>query len=136
MKPSLFLGHGWLHNIHICLWQLWNILSVTYLIHFSFQCGIFYFRIFRNCIYLQRISLIFYSKKLSREETDVFRIRHSFKICFYGKLIRINQFIIYEKKIIYLGKKNDHAGYLLKYEIHCTCITIATIVLIQSKQRN
>lgn len=40
------------------------------------------------------------------------------------------------KKIIYLGKKNDHAGYLLKYEIHCTCITIATIVLIQSKQRN
>lgn len=136
MKPSLFLGHEWLHNIHICLWQLWNILSVTYLIHFSFQCGIFYFRIFRNCIYLQRISLIFYSKKLSREETDVFRIRHSFKICFYGKLIRINQFIIYEKKIIYLGKKNDHAGYLLKYEIHCTCITIATIVLIQSKQRN
>lgn len=136
MKPSLFLGHEWLHNIHICLWQLWNILSVTYLIHFSFQCGIFYFRIFRNCIYLQRISLIFYSKKLSREETDVFRIRHSFKICFYGKLIKINQFIIYEKKIIYLGKKNDHAGYLLKYEIHCTCITIATIVLIQSKQRN
>lgn len=136
MKPNLFLGHEWLHNIHICLWQLWNILSVTYLIHFSFQCGIFYFRIFRNCIYLQRISLIFYSKKLSREETDVFRIRHSFKICFYGKLIRINQFIIYEKKIIYLGKKNDHAGYLLKYEIHCTCITIATIVLIQSKQRN
>lgn len=136
MKPSLFLGHEWLHNIHICLWQLWNILSVTYLIHFSFQCGIFYFRIFRNCIYLQRISLIFYSKKLSREETDVFRIRHSFKICFYGKLIRINQFIIYEKKIIYLGKKNDHAGYLLKYEIHCTCITIATIVLIQSKQSN
>lgn len=136
MKPSLFLGHEWLHNIHICLWQLWNILSVTYLIHFSFQCGIFYFRIFRNCIYLQRISLIFYSKKLSREETDVFRIRHSFKICFYGKLIRINQFIIYEKKIIYLGKKNDHAGYLLKYEIHCTCITIVTIVLIQSKQRN
>lgn len=136
MKPSLFLGHEWLHNIHICLWQLWNILSVTYLIHFSFQCGIFYFRIFRNCIYLQRISLIFYSKKLSREETDVFRIRHSFKICFHGKLIRINQFIIYEKKIIYLGKKNDHAGYLLKYEIHCTCITIATIVLIQSKQRN
>lgn len=136
MKPSLFLGHEWLHNIHICLWQLWNILSVTYLIHFSFQCGIFYFRIFRNCIYLQRISLIFYSKKLSREETDVFRIRHSFKICFYGKLIRINQFIIYEKKIIYLGKKNEHAGYLLKYEIHCTCITIATIVLIQSKQRN
>lgn len=136
MKPSLFLGHEWLHNIHICLWQLWNILSVTYLIHFSFQCGIFYFRIFRNCIYLQRISLIFYSKKLSREETDVFRIRHSFKICFYGKLIRINQFIIYEKKNIYLGKKNDHAGYLLKYEIHCTCITIATIVLIQSKQRN
>lgn len=136
MKPSLFLGHEWLHNIHICLWQLWNILSVTYLIHFSFQCGIFYFRIFRNCIYLQRISLIFYSKKLSREETDVFRIRHSFKICFYGKLIRINQFIIYGKKIIYLGKKNDHAGYLLKYEIHCTCITIATIVLIQSKQRN
>lgn len=133
MKPSLFLGHEWLHNIHICLWQLWNILSVTYLIHFSFQCGIFYFRIFRNCIYLQRISLIFYSKKLSREETDVFRIRHSFKICFYGKLIRINQFIIYEKK---LGKKNDNAGYLLKYEIHCTCITIATIVLIQSKQRN
>lgn len=136
MKPSLFLGHEWLHNIHICLWQLWNILSVTYLIHFSFQCGIFYFRIFRNCIYLQRISLIFYSKKLSREETDVFRIRHLFKICFYGKLIRINQFIIYEKKIIYLGKKNDHAGYLLKYEIHCTCITNATIVLIQSKQRN
>lgn len=136
MKPSLFLGHEWLHNIHICLWQLWNILSVTYLIHFSFQCGIFYFRIFRNCIYLQRISLIFYSKKVSREETDVFRIRHSFKICFYGKLIRINQFIIYEKKIIYLGKKNDHAGYLLKYEIHCTCITIATIVLIQSKQSN
>lgn len=136
MKPNLFLGHEWLHNIHICLWQLWNILSVTYLIHFSFQCGIFYFRIFRNCIYLQRISLIFYSKKLSREETDVFRIRHSFKICFYGKLIRINQFIIYEKKIIYLGKKNDHAGYLLKYEIHCTCITIATIVLIQSKQSN
>lgn len=133
MKPSLFLGHEWLHNIHICLWQLWNILSVTYLIHFSFQCGIFYFRIFRNCIYLQRISLIFYSKKLSREETDVFRIRHSFKIFFYGKLIRINQFIIYEKK---LGKKNDNAGYLLKYEIHCTCITIATIVLIQSKQRN
>lgn len=136
MKPSLFLGHEWLHNIHICLWQLWNILSVTYLIHFSFQCGIFYFRIFRNCIYLQRISLIFYSKKVSREETDVFRIRRSFKICFYGKLIRINQFIIYEKKIIYLGKKNDHAGYSLKYEIHCTCITIATIVLIQSKQRN
>lgn len=62
---------------------------------------------------------------MSREETDVFRIRHSFKICFYGKLIRINQFIIYEKK---LGKKNDNAGYLLKYEIHCTCITIATIV--------
>lgn len=131
MKPSLFLGHEWLHNIHICLWQLWNILSVTYLIHFSFQCGIFYFRIFRNCIYLQRISLIFYSKKLSREETDVFRIRHSFKICFYGKLI-----YYLRKKIIYLGKKNDHAGYLLKYEIHCTCITIATIVLIQSKQRN
>lgn len=105
MKPSLFLGHEWLHNIHICLWQLWNILSVTYLIHFSFQCGIFYFRIFRNCIYLQRISLIFYSKKLSREETDVFRIRHSFKICFHGKLIRINQFIIYEKKNHLFGKE-------------------------------
>lgn len=134
MKPSLFLGHEWLHNTHICLWQLWNILSVTYLIHFSFQCGIFYFRIFCNCIYLQRISLIFYSKKLSREETDVFRIRHSFKICFYGKLIRTN--LLFTKKIIYLGRKNDHAGYLLKYEIHCTCITIATIVLIQSKQRN
>lgn len=40
------------------------------------------------------------------------------------------------KKIIYWGKKSDHAGYLLKYEIHCTCITIATIVLIQSKQSN
>lgn len=45
-----------------------------------------------------------------------------------------NKLIYYlPKKIIYWGKKSDHAGYLLKYEID---ITIATIILIQSKQSN